>query len=64
VQPQIGFGFFVTKFLYAKLNCGYLFSASNQWKTNDDIPVNNVPSGIKADGFNVNFGLNFGLFTK
>ncbi|MBK8981415.1 MAG: hypothetical protein IPM38_03595 [Ignavibacteria bacterium] len=63
-QPQIGIGFFVTKYLYAKLNTGYLFSVSNDWKVDNDIPVTNAPEGIKADGFNINFGLNFGLFTK
>jgi len=63
-QPQIGFGFFLMDYLYAKLNAGYLFSTNNDWEVDDGIPVSNAPSGIKADGFNVNFGLNFGLFTK
>lgn len=63
-QPQIGFGYFLTDYLYAKLNAGYLFSTNNQWEVDDNIPVSNAPSGIKADGFNINFGLNFGLFTK
>ncbi len=64
VQPQIGLGLFITGFLYAKLNAGYLFSTNGDWKVDDNIPLTNVPSGIKADGFNINFGLNFGLFTK
>ncbi|MBS1516900.1 MAG: hypothetical protein JSS91_02305 [Bacteroidetes bacterium] len=63
-QPQIGIGYFVTKYLYAKINAGYLFSVNNEWKADNDIPVTNAPEGIKADGFNINFGLNFGLFTK
>jgi len=63
-QPQIGFGVFVTSFMYAKLNAGYLFSANNDWKVDDNIPVTNAPTGIKADGFNVNFGINLGLFTR
>lgn len=64
VQPQIGFGLFVSKLIYAKLNAAYLFSAQNQWKADNDTPVSNVPEGIKPNGFNINFGLNFGLFTK
>lgn len=64
VQPQIGFGLFITQFLYAKLNAGYQFSTTKDWEADDGIPVRNAPSGIKADGFNFNFGLNFGLFTK
>lgn len=63
-QPQIGFGAFVTSYMYAKLNAGYLFSANSDWKVDDNIPVTNAPSGIKADGFNVNFGINLGLFTR
>jgi len=63
-QPQIGFGIFVTSFMYAKLNAGYLFSANNDWKVDDNIPVTNAPTGIKADGFNFNFGINLGLFTR
>ncbi|MEO6695702.1 MAG: hypothetical protein ABIY50_01350 [Ignavibacteria bacterium] len=64
VQPQIGFGVFVTSFMYAKLNAGYLFSANNDWKVDNNIPVTNAPTGIKADGFNLNFGINVGLFTR
>ena len=63
-RPQIGLGVFLTSFLYAKLNAGYQFSANNSWYVDDDIPVTDAPSGIKADGFIINFGLNFGLFIK
>lgn len=63
-KPQIGFGVFLAPFLYAKLNAGYQFSANNEWKADDDIPVSNAPTGIKADGWIINFGLNLGLFTK
>ena len=63
-MPKIGLGYFLTKYMYAKLDAGYLFSANNDWIADDEIPVSNAPSGIKADGFNINFGLNFGLFTK
>lgn len=63
-QPQIGLGFFITNFLYAKLNGGYEFSTNSDWKVDDNIPVSNAPGGIKASGFNINFGLNVGLFTK
>ncbi|MEP7146977.1 MAG: hypothetical protein ABI792_08200 [bacterium] len=63
-RPQIGLGVFVTPYLYAKLNAGYQFSTNSDWKVDDEVPVTNAPSGIKADGFIINFGLNFGLFTK
>ena len=64
VRPKIGLGVFLTSYMYAKLDAGYQFSAQNNWTVDDDIPVTNAPTGIKADGFVVNFGLNFGLFSK
>jgi len=62
-NPQIGLGYNVTKFMYLKLNAGYMFTVRGDWKLNDVLTVTNVPSGIKADGFNFNLGINFGLFT-
>ena len=63
-QPQVGIGYYMTNFLYLKLNAGYVFTVSGNWKLNDVLEVTNVPSGIKADGFNVNLGVNVGLFVK
>ncbi len=63
-QPQLGIGFQATKFLYLKLNAGYMFTISDEWKLNEILKVGNVPSGIKADGFSVNFGINLGLFVN
>jgi hypothetical protein len=62
-NPQVGLGYNVTKFMYLKLNAGYMFTLRGDWKLNDVLTVTNVPSGIKADGFNFNLGINFGLFT-
>jgi len=64
VQPQIGIGFLLQKFLYLKLNAGYLFTAQGTWKVDNDVNVTNFPSGIKADGFNISFGINAGLFFR
>lgn len=63
-KPQVGLGVFLTSYLYAKLNVGYQFSTMGDWEVDDEIPVTNAPSGIKADGLTFNFGLNFGIFTK
>jgi hypothetical protein len=63
-QPQLGFGYQAAKFLYLKLNAGYMFTFSGEWKLNEILKVSNVPSGIKADGFSVNLGINFGLFVN
>ena len=64
IQPQIGFGFLLYKFIYLRLNAGYLFSTQGTWKVDNNIDVTNFPSGIKADGFNISFGINVGLFFR
>jgi len=63
LSPQIGLGFNATKYLYLKLNAGYIFVLHDDWKLEDVLVVKNVPAGIKADGFNFNLGIYFGLFT-
>ena len=63
-NPQIGLGFYATKFMYFKLNAGYMFTVQKDWKLEEILVVKNVPTGIKADGFNFNLGINFGLFVK
>jgi hypothetical protein len=60
--PQAGIGFHATKFLYFKLNAGYLLTINSKWKLDDLIEVSSFPSGIKADGFMVNLGVFVGLF--
>jgi len=62
--PQAGLGFHAAKFLYFKLNAGYLLTINSKWKLDDLIEVNNFPSGIKADGFMVNLGVFVGLFVE
>ncbi len=64
IQPQVGIGVFLTSLIYARLNAGYEFGFNGDWKVDDDVTVSGIPSGIKADGMNVTFGLNFGLFSK
>lgn len=60
--PQTGIGLQANKFLYFKLNAGYLLTLNSKWKVDDLIEVNNFPTGIKADGFMFNFGVYVGLF--
>lgn len=62
VEPRIGIGFQLSKFLNLKINAGYSFSIQNKWKLDDVIEVKNVPSGIKAQGLNLNISLNAGIF--
>jgi hypothetical protein len=64
VQPQIGLGLLTAKFIYFRLTAGYVFSTSGTWKVDNDVKVSNFPKGIKADGFNISFGINAGLFFR
>ncbi len=63
-QPQVGVGFLMNKFLYAKLNTGYNATLNGSWKVDNDIEVTNFPEGIKPGGFNVNLSINVGLFFR
>ncbi len=62
IVPQAGIGLHATKFLYFKLDAGYLLTINSKWKLDELIEVNNFPSGIKADGFMVKLGVFVGLF--
>lgn len=64
VRPQIGIGVLITKFAYLKLDAGYMLTAQGNWKVDDDVEVTNFPTAIKANGFMINLGLNFGLFFR
>lgn len=64
VQPQIGIGIMLRKFMYLKIDCGYQVGAQNTWRVDNDIKVNDFPKGIEAKGLVVNLGLNFGLFIR
>jgi hypothetical protein len=61
-EPRVGIGFQVNNFINLKLNAGYAFTIQNTWKLDDVLEVKNVPSGIKAQGFNMSLCLNIGLF--
>ena len=63
-QPQIGLGLLLKKFIYLRLNAGYYAAAMGTWKVDNNVEVTNFPTGIKPAGFNVNLGLNFGLFFR
>lgn len=63
-QPQVGFGILLRKFLYLKVDAGYQIGTQGTWRVDNDVEVKNFPDGIEAKGFNINVGLNFGLFIK
>ena len=63
-ETRIGLGFQVNNFLNFKLNAGYAFAIQNHWKLDDVLEVENIPSGIKAQGLNIGLCMNVGLFLK
>jgi len=64
VQPQVGIGIMLRKFMYLKIDCGYQLGAQNTWRVDNDVEVKDFPSGIEAKGLVLNVGLNFGLFIR
>lgn len=64
VQPQVGIGILMRKFVYLKIDCGYQIGAQNTWRVDNDVEVKNFPAGIEPKGLVINVGLNFGLFIK
>ncbi len=64
VEPRIGFGLLLQKFIYLKLDAGYLVSINGKWKVDNDIEAEDFPEGVKSNGFNINLGLNFGIFFR
>lgn len=63
-QPSIGFGVLIKKAIYLKLTGGYNFAVMGTWKVDNDIDVPTFPTGIKASGFSISLGLNFGIFFR
>ncbi len=64
VQPQVGIGILLKKFMYLKVDCGYQIGAQNTWRVDNDIEVKDFPKGIEPKGLVINVGLNFGLFIR
>lgn len=63
-EPHVSLGVALLNYLNLKFNAGYLFTTNGDWKTDNDIPLRNVPSTIKVEGFNYSASVNFGLFFR
>lgn len=64
VQPQVGIGIMLRKFMYLKIDCGYQLGAQNTWQVDNGVDVSGFPEGIEPKGLVLNLGLNFGLFIR
>lgn len=64
IQPQLGIGILLKKFMYIKIDCGYQLGAQNTWRVDNDVKVNDFPEGIEPKGLVLSLGLNFGLFIR
>jgi len=62
IGPEFGLGFYPTDYLLIRLTAGYVLTLQGEWKLNDAITVNGVPSGIKGQGFTLGLSINGGLF--
>jgi hypothetical protein len=62
VQPKLNIEFAATPFLMVRLGCGYPVAFGSKWKLGEVADIGDVPSGIKTQGFLLNFGLFVGLF--
>jgi hypothetical protein len=57
-------GLLLRNYLYLKLTAGYMLSFQGKWKVDNDIEAKNFPDGVTSRGFNINLGLNFGIFFR
>lgn len=62
VGPTLGVGFYPADYLLVRLTTGYIFTVQGDWKLNDVVTVNGIPSGIKGEGFTFGLSVNGGLF--
>jgi hypothetical protein len=63
-QPQAGFGILVKRFIYLKIDAGYHIAAMGSWYADNSVKVTNFPGEITSKGFNINIGINAGLFFR
>lgn len=62
IEPSFNIEFAATTFLMVRGGIAYTFTLSPEWKCNEISSLNNVPSKLKADGFQIVLGLFIGLF--
>lgn len=62
IEPNFNVEFTATTFLMLRFGISYSFAFIPSWKGNQIAKLDNVPSTLKTDGFQVRFGLFVGLF--
>ena len=62
LSPTLNVDFPVTRFLALRGGIGYQFTFGSDWEIANGRKIDNVPSGLNADGFFIQTGLLIGLF--
>lgn len=63
ISPTINVEIPINRFIAFRVGGGYALSLSDNWEVDNDIELNNVPSGINGDAFFIQTGIFLGFFT-
>jgi hypothetical protein len=61
-EPHVNLQYKLSQNFCFRAGAGYSFAFSPDWKYNNDGTLSNMPSGVKPEGLNINFGIYFGFF--
>ncbi len=62
ISPTVNVDIPINRFIAFRLGGGYIFSIGNDWKIENDQPLNNVPSSLNGDSFFIQTGIFLGFF--
>lgn len=62
ISPTLNIDYPVTRYLAFRIGAGYLITIGDSWELNNDIELNNVPSGLNANSYFVQAGVYIGFF--
>jgi len=61
-NPHVSVEYALLTWLQLRVGIGYPIMFSPEWKLDEKIDINGVPSKIKTDGYTINAGIMFGFF--
>ena len=62
LNPHVSVEYTLLTWLQLRVGVGYPLMFSPEWKLDDKIEINNVPSKTKLNGYTINAGIMFGFF--
>lgn len=60
--PHVQVEYAILQWLQLRIGASYPIMFSPDWKLDDNYTIENVPSGLKANGYTINAGIMFGFF--